>query len=188
MYNALTRKWWVLLLNGLCAIAFGLLAFAWPAATLFALVILFAVYCLTDGVTAVAAAFARDEQGKAWGQMLFIGFVSIITGFVAVVWPGITALVLLTIIAIWAIVRGTFEITAAIKLRKMINNEWLLILAGAVSILFGLILLVHPGAGALALIWVIATFALVRGCLLVALSLRLRSLRSLNLPKTEASA
>ncbi len=174
MLTLVARKWWVLLLNGLCAIAFGLMAFAWPGVTVVALVILFGAYCLADGITAVTASLGRDEKGKSWGQMLFIGIISIAAGITAPVWPGMTAVVLLMIIAFWAIVRGFIEIIAAIELRKVIQNEWLLILAGAASVLFGVVLIARPGVGALALIWVIGVFAMLRGFLLVALAFKLR--------------
>ena len=174
MLTVVARKWWVLLLNGICGIIFGLMAFAWPGITVVALVILFGAYCLADGITAVTASLGRDEKGKSWGQMLFIGLISIGAGITALVWPGITAMILLFVIAFWAIVRGITEIVAAIELRKVIQNEWLLILAGAVSVLFGVILIAHPGAGALAVIWVIGAFALLRGLLLVTLAFKLR--------------
>ena len=174
MLTVVARKWWVLLLSGVCSVLFGLMAMAWPGVTLAALVILFGAYCLADGITAVAVALGRDEKGKSWGQMLLIGGISIAAGIGTMVWPGMTALLLLTIIAFWSIVRGVVEISAAMELRKAVQNEWMLILAGVVSIAFGVILLIHPGAGALAVIWLIGAFALLRGGLLVVLALRLR--------------
>jgi uncharacterized membrane protein HdeD (DUF308 family) len=173
---AIARKWWVLLLNGLCAILFGVMAFAWPQVTLLALVILYGVYCLADGITALGASLARREEGRPWGRMLLIGIVSIAAGVVTFLWPGITAIALLVIIAVWAIIHGITEIIAAIELRKFIHNEWLLILAGVVSVLFGVVMIARPGVGALSLIWVIGTFAILHGLLLVALAFKLRGL------------
>ena len=179
MSRLLGDKWWVLLLNGLGAIAFGILAFAWPGVTLIVLITLFGAYCIVDGVTALLAAGARiGREGKPWGWMLFAGIVSILAGIAAFAWPGLTTVVLLTLIAAWAIVRGVLEIVAAIQLRKSIDNEWMLALAGMISVAFGLVLLVWPGAGALALIFWIAAFAIVHGVLLTMVAFRVRRLAS----------
>jgi uncharacterized membrane protein HdeD (DUF308 family) len=173
MLHSLARHWWVLLLNGVFAIAFGIMAVAWPGLTLVALIMLFAVYCIADGITAIMAAFNKKERGH-WLPMFLLGIVSIIVGIGAIAWPGLTAIALVMFIAAWSIVKGVFEIVAAVELRKEIDNEWLLILAGVVSILFGIVLFARPGQGALALVWVIGFFAIARGALLVMLSLRLR--------------
>ena len=183
MLTQLADKWWLLLLNGVCAIGFGVLAIAWPGLTLIFLVTLYGVYCIIDGVTALMAARARNEAGKPWGWMVFVGIASIAAGVAAFVWPGLTALVLLTLIAAWAIVRGVFEIVAAIELRKRIDNEWMLILAGTISVLFGAALLVWPGAGALALVVWIAAFAIVHGVLLTMLAFKVRGLAKGNLAR-----
>lgn len=171
--GVLARNWWMLLANGVGALAFGGVAFAWPQITLQALVILFGCYCLVDGFSALGASFTSREPAT-WWSMLFVGLVCIIAGVAAVLWPALTALGLLFIIAAWAIVRGGLEIVAALVLRKTSPHAWLLVASGVVSILFGGFLLVRPGAGALAAIWIIGTFAVVRGILLVGFSLRLR--------------
>ena len=181
MLRTLADKWWVLLINGLCAIVFGVLAYAWPAATLVVLVTLFGVFCIVDGVTALMAAGARDGDRRAWGQLQLIGIVSIAAGVAALAWPGLTTVALVFVIAAWAIVRGVFEIVAAVRLRRFINNEWLLGVAGAVSVLFGVALIAAPGAGALALVWLIAAFAAVHGVLLVVLAFKLRGRRQARL-------
>jgi uncharacterized membrane protein HdeD (DUF308 family) len=110
--------------------------------------------------------------------MLCIGAISILAGIVAFAWPGITAVALLFVIAAWAIARGVFEILAAIRLRKEIDNEWLLGLAGAASIVFGIMLVAWPGAGLISLVWLIAAYSIAFGVLSILLSLRLRGLRS----------
>jgi len=177
MLNALARNWWVFLLNGICAIAFGVMSFAWPGITLLALVIMFGVYAVGDGLTAILASFiGEDESGRSWWQLLFIGIVGLLAGVGAVIWPGITAMALLVMIGFWAISRGILEILAAITLRKIIDNEWLLGLAGAASVLFGIVLIARPGAGVLAMIWLISAFAVVHGVLLVSLGLKVRRL------------
>ncbi|HYV05053.1 MAG TPA: HdeD family acid-resistance protein [Blastocatellia bacterium] len=178
MLHALARNWWVLLLNGLCAIAFGVMAFARPGLTLWALLFLFGTYALCDGVTAVLAAlFGRDETGRPWWRLLFAGIVSILVGMIAITRPDTTAVALLTLIAVWAIIRGALEIAAAIMLRKLIDKEWLLGLAGAASILFGLVLVARPGQGALTMIWLIGLFAIVHGALRVGLAFRVRKFK-----------
>ena len=179
MLIGLARKWWVLLLNGICAIIFGLVAFTWPGITLLSLAILFGVYCIADGITMIIVSITRGKRGESWGQMLFRGIVSLIAGGIALFWPAITAIALLLIIAVWAIVRGILEIFAAIRLRKIINNEWLLVLGGIISVLFGVFIMARPGSGALSLIWIIGAFAIAHGILLIALSFKLHKLGSM---------
>jgi uncharacterized membrane protein HdeD (DUF308 family) len=178
MLLEIARKWWVLLIHGVCAIIFGILAFIWPGITLFALVTLFGIYCLIDGITAIGVAFAPRATGKVWWQMLFVGILAIIAGVTAFFWPGITAVSLLLIIAFWAIARGVMEIVAAVELRKLIAHEWLLALAGVASIAFGAILIARPDVGALTVAWIIGAYALAYGIILVALSLRTRRFKS----------
>lgn len=170
--DELARHWWVILLRGLVAVVFGVLAFVWPGMTLAVLVLLFGAYALVDGVLGVVAALRGDTDHR-WA-MLAEGLIGALAGIVALVWPGLTALVLLYIIAFWAIVTGVLEIVAAVRLRRVINNEWALIVGGVLSVLFGAILIVAPGAGALAVVWLIGAYAVVFGIALLALSWRLR--------------
>lgn len=178
----------MLLLNGVAAILFGIMAFAWPGITLLSLVLLFGIYCIADGITAVLASFARGESGRSWWQMLLIGVVSLLAGITAIAAPDITAVTLLLVIAGWAVVRGVFEITAAIGLRKIIDNEWMLILAGAASILFGVVLAVQPAIGALAVVFWIGAFACVRGIFMVLLAFKLRKIRPTFVPNKPLAA
>ena len=135
-------------------------------------------YALTDGVFASMAAFAKRPPGESFPwTLLAIGVAGIAAGVVTFMYPGVTALILLYFIAAWHIVRGVFEIVVAIRLRKEIEGEGWLIVAGVLSVLFGLFLYARPGAGALALLWLIGTFALVLGVILIALGFRLKSLR-----------
>lgn len=166
------RNWWLILVRGLAAIVFGILCFVWPAITLLALVLLYGIYAIVDGISAIVWG-ARSR----WTWMVVVGAVSVLAGLIAFFWPGITALALLYLIAGWAIVRGVSEIVAAIRLRRHITNEWLLVIGGAVSILFGVLVALFPGAGALSLIWAIGVFAVVFGVVAVASALRLRSLQ-----------
>lgn len=171
----LSRNWWALLIRGIAAVLFGILAFVWPQASLVALVLLWGAYALVDGIFALVAAFARpDIRDRRW-LLVLEGLVGIAAGIVAFVWTDITALVLLYIIAAWAIVTGVIEIVAGIRLREEIKGEWALILGGILSVLFGLFLAIFPGAGALAVVYIIGAYALLFGVLLIILAFRLRS-------------
>ena len=151
-----------------------MLAFAWPGLTLLVLVLFYGAYALVDGVLALAAAvMGRGGAIPTW-WLVIVGLLGIAAGVVTFVWPGITALLLILFIGAWALVHGIFEIIGAIQLRKEIDNEWMLILGGVLSVLFGLGVLILPGAGALALIWVIAAYSIVFGILMIAFSFRLR--------------
>ena len=177
MLATLARNWWVFVLRGVLAILFGIAAWVWPGLTLTALVYLFGAYALVDGVFAVVAGIAsRGENRRWWGELL-VGVAGIVLGILTFVWPGVTALALLYLIAAWALVTGVFEIVAAIQLRAVIENEWLLGLGGLASVLFGVLLIVFPGAGALGLLWLIGAYAVLFGVLVIALGLRLRGMR-----------
>ena len=178
MLQTLAKNWWMVLLRGIAAIVFGVLAFAWPGLTLLTLVIIYGAYALVDGVIALIAAFSGGAKPAPTWWLIVAGIAGIVAGIATFVWPGITALVLIVFIGVWSIVHGIFEIVGAIKLRKEIDNEWWLILAGVLSVIFGVVVLAMPGAGALALIWVIGAYAIVFGILLVGFSLRLRKHRA----------
>jgi len=171
--HALARNWWLLLLRGIAAILFGLLAFAWPGITLLSLVILYGFYALLDGLFAILAAIKGGNVESRW-WLILIGILGVAAGLLTFFWTGITALVLIMFIGAWALIHGIFEIVGAIKIRKEIDNEWWLILSGALSVLFGLMVLIMPGAGALALIWVIGAYAIVFGGLLVGFAFRIK--------------
>jgi uncharacterized membrane protein HdeD (DUF308 family) len=177
MLRTLAENWWAILLRGVCAVLFGLSAFVWPGVTLAALVLLYGAYALVDGVLAVGWALVRRQAGAfPWGVLL-AGLGSIAVGVLTFLWPGLTALALLYLIAAWAIVRGVFEIIAAYHLRREIDNEWLLALSGALSVVLGVVLLVAPGAGALALLWWIGAFAIAFGVVTIALGVRLKGVK-----------
>jgi uncharacterized membrane protein HdeD (DUF308 family) len=175
MLETLTRNWWVLAVRGALAVLFGLLALIWPGITVLALVLLFGAYALVDGVMALyTALFDRGRTGGRGGWLVLEGVAGVLAAIGAFVWPGITALVLLYLIAAWALVTGVAEILAAIRLRREIEGEWLMILSGALSILFGLLAFLFPGAGALAVVWLIAAYAIAFGVVMVILAFRLR--------------
>lgn len=176
MLDALAKNWWALAIRGLVAILFGLLTFFVPGITLVTLVLLFGAYALVDGVFNVLAFFRA--AGHHWA-FLVEGIIGILAGILTFAWPAITAIALLYLIAFWAIFTGVFEIIASIRLRKAIQNEWLLLLMGALSVLFGGMILFAPGIGALAIVLWIGAYALVFGVILLALAFRLRGHRTL---------
>jgi uncharacterized membrane protein HdeD (DUF308 family) len=169
-----SRHWWAFALRGVAAVLFGILAFAWPGLTLTVLVLFWGAYALVDGVLALIAAF-RVEHDHRWG-LLLEGLVGIAAGIVTFLYPGLTALVLLYIIAFWALLTGALELVAAVRLRKVIQNEWWLVLGGIASMLFGIVLIAAPGAGAVAVVWLIAAYAVIFGVLMIALALRLHGM------------
>jgi len=174
MLKAISRNWWVLATRGAFAVLFGVLAFALPGMTVAVLVLLFGAYAVVDGVLALYHAFAGDA-GSRW--MLGVeGIVGVLAGIGALFYPGITALVLLYVIAGWAVVTGVLEIAAAIELRKLIDGEWLMVLGGIASIAFGVLLAVWPGAGLLTVVWLIGAYAVVFGVALIALGFKVRAL------------
>jgi uncharacterized membrane protein HdeD (DUF308 family) len=175
MTSRLSRNWWVMGLRGLVAIAFGVLAFLMPGLTLITLVFLFGVFAIVDGIFAIVSGFRRRE-GHAPDLFLIVGgLVGIAAGIIAILLPGISALALLYVIAAWAIVTGIAEVIAAYQLREEIQGEWLLALSGAVSFVFGLFIALFPGPGALAVVWLIAAYAIVSGVILLSLAFRLRA-------------
>jgi uncharacterized membrane protein HdeD (DUF308 family) len=173
--HLLTRNWWLLALRGFVAVLFGILAFVWPGITLLTLIYLFGWYALVNGVLSFVLAAKAPKGHSKSGALILGGLLSILAGLLTFFMPGITALGLLILIAAWAIVNGVMEIVAAIKLRKVISNEWLLVLAGVASFGFGVVLFLQPAAGALVLIWWIGSFALVFGILLMILAFKMRS-------------
>ena len=181
MLHTLARNWWALALRGLVAVIFGLLTFFLPGITLVTLILLFGAYALADGIFNVVAFFRVASHHWAF---LIEGLIGIIAGILTFTWPTITALALLYVIAFWAIFTGIFEIIAGIRLRKVITNEWLLLLMGILSFLFGLFILIALGVGVLAIVLWIGAYALVFGIFLLALAFRLRGHRHLVVQPT----
>ncbi len=169
------RVWWTLVLRGAVAVLFGLAALFWPGKTLFVLILFFGAYTLVDGIFAIVGGIM--DSSRRW-LLLIEGVLGVVAGLILLAWPGLGAIVLLYVIAIWAVVTGVMEIIAAISLRREIDNEWLMILGGSLSVLFGLILAFLPGAGLLSLTWLIGAFALVFGVAFIFLGFRVRGLGS----------
>lgn len=174
MLDVLARNWWAIAIRGIAAILFGLCAFFIPGAALWALVILFGAYALVDGIFAIVAAVRAAQSHERWAQLLFTGIFGVIVAAITWFAPGVTALALLYVIAAWAIVTGVLELVAAFELRRRLEGEFWWILAGMCSIVFGLFLIWRPGAGALAVLWLIGAYAIAFGVFLLGLALRLR--------------
>jgi uncharacterized membrane protein HdeD (DUF308 family) len=175
---ALARNWWALVIRGIAAILFGVLAFVWPGLTVLALVILFAAFAAVDGVLALVAAWRAAEGRRQWWPLALEGVAGIGVAVLTAVWPDATAFALLFLIAAWALATGVLEIWASIRLRKVIEGEWLLALVGVASIVFAVLIVIFPGEGAVGIVWAIGTYAVVFGVLLISLGLRLRALRN----------
>jgi uncharacterized membrane protein HdeD (DUF308 family) len=172
--TVLARNWGAIAIRGVAAIIFGLLTFLMPGLTLAALVLLFGAYALVDGVFSIIAAVRRRASDPPWWALLLEGVVGIAAGIVTFALPGLTAVTLIYVIAAWAIVTGVLEVAAAVRLRRQLSGEWRLVLSGVLSIVFGVLMMVAPGAGALAMMLWIGAYAIVFGVLLLALAVRLR--------------
>ena len=170
----LARYWWMIMLRGILAILFGIMVFAWPGITLLSLVFLFGFYALADGVANVVTAIGGRREQEHWWVLLLLGLAGVALGILTFLNPGITALALLFYIAVWAIVTGVLQIVAAIRLRKEIQGEFWLALAGAASVGLGLLLIARPGEGALAVLWIIGFYAILFGVVLLILAFKAR--------------
>ncbi|NVO13319.1 MAG: HdeD family acid-resistance protein [Rhodoplanes sp.] len=175
--HMLAGRWWLVLLRGIVAILFGVVAFAWPGLTLVTLVVFYGAFAFADGVLAIGGAIAGKGPTSARWWLVLSGVLGLAVGAIAFVAPGAVAVALLIFIAAWSIALGVMQIVAAIQLRKEIEHEWLLILAGVVSVLFGGLLLSQPLAGALAVVWMIAAYAIIEGIVYIAWAFRLKAWR-----------
>jgi uncharacterized membrane protein HdeD (DUF308 family) len=170
----LASRWGWVVLRGVIAIIFGLAAFSRPGAITLTLILLFGAYAFVGGVFAIVAAVRRGREGESWGWLLLDGVLGIIAAVCAVMWPAAMALAFVYIIGFWALFSGVMEIGAAIRLRKVIEHEWALGLAGALSVAFGLVMFYRPVAGGLAVVWWLGAYAIAFGVLMIVLGLRLR--------------
>ncbi len=173
MLAALAENWWAFVLRGIFAILFGIGALTFPGLTVLVIIVLFGFYCFVDGFTSLAMAFEADSKG--W--YVIGGLVSLAAGLITFMRPGATAIALLFVIGIWALIRGVIDIVTAVQIRKVVEGEWMLALSGVVSARFGLYVIARPGQGALAIIWIIAFFALILGFLLLGVGFKLRRLK-----------
>ena len=181
LIETLKRHWWVPVLRGVAAIIFGIIAFTHPVMAAATLVLFFGAWVLIDGIFRIVGAI-RDRSDSDWGWQFVIGILGVMVGLLTFHAPGITALALVIYIAAWALMIGATEIALAIKMRREIKGEWFLILMGLASIIFAGLLLWNPIAGAAALIWIIAWYAVIFGVLAIIFGFRLRSLPTLAAP------
>ena len=170
----LSHYWWMTLIRGVIAILFGIMLFAWPQMSLASLVLVFGAFALADGVANVVTAIGGREENETWWVLLLSGLAGIGVGVLTFLNPGATALALLFYIAIWAIATGLLQVVAAVRLRKEIEGEFWLGLAGVASIVFGALIAARPGEGALAVLWLIATYAITYGVILIVLAFQAR--------------
>ena len=170
----LSRYWWVLLLRGILAILFGVAAYAWPGLTLATLVLFFAAWVFVDGIFDVFHAFSGRKDDESWWLLLLEGLLGIVFGVITFQAPQVTTLVLLLYIAFWAMATGVLRIVMAVRLRNEIEGEWWMAVCGAASVLFGMIMLARPGAGALAVLLFIAAWSILVGILMVLLAFKAR--------------
>jgi uncharacterized membrane protein HdeD (DUF308 family) len=187
MLGLVVRDWWVFAIRGIAALAFGVLAFIWPETTLTVLVYLFGAYVLVDGVSLLVALARGDALARrhAWAVGI-MGVLGIVAGIVTFVWPGLTALSLLYLVAIWAIATGTFQVIAAIALRRELDGEFWMALGGVASIVFGALLVVFPGEGLISLAWLVGLWSVVFGVSSLGLAYRLHEINKV-LPKPAAA-
>ena len=172
----LRNNWWALVLRGVMAILFAIITFAVPGITIAVLVTIFGFYALFDGIFAIVSTIKAVQGHRRWGAFLFEGVVGILFGLYAIIFPIAAAAAFVTFVAVWAVFTGILEITAAIRLRRHIQGEWILIVLGVLSILLGLTLVAAPVSGAVFLVWVLASYGLIFGVLLITLGFRVRRL------------
>jgi uncharacterized membrane protein HdeD (DUF308 family) len=175
MLHALARNWWAVLLRGIAAVIFGVIALAWPGATGLTLVLLFGAYAFVDGIFALVSAIRAAEAHERWIAFGIEGLIGLAIAAVTFFHPVITAIALYAVIAFWAVATGILELIAAVQLRKLIPGEWLLVLGGLASIAFGVLMVVFPLVGAITVIYVIGVYAIFFGVLLISFAFRLRS-------------
>ena len=178
MLDTLKGGWWLLVLRGVAAVLFGVAAFAWPGMTAQVLVLLFGAYALVNGIFTLGLAIRAPKGTPGKGTLALLGLLGVAAGIVTFFYPGITAISLLSVIAVWAIFTGAFEIAAAIKLRKELANEWVLILSGVLSVVFGVLVIAMPSAGALSIIWLIGVYAVLFGIMMLTVAFKLKGLVS----------
>lgn len=187
MEALLKRSWWALLIGGIALVIFGVLAFMWPGKTLFIIAVFFAATVFVDGIVTVASAIRNRALSGQWWIWLLLGMLGIVAGAIGLMNPGVAAGALLLLISAYAIAIGVLTIWAGFRLRKEIDNEWLLWLLGAISVVFGVVMIMQPAAGVLGLVWAIASWAVAIGILKILLAFKARSFRE-RLQQSAAAA
>lgn len=174
MISVLARNWWAFVIRGILAVLFGLIALFQPGVTMLSLVLLFAAYAISDGVFAIVSAVRAAKAHERWGLLVLEGVVDIIAGVAAVALPGLTVVVFVTLLAVWALLTGGLMLVAGFKLDPD-HGRWWMVLGGVVSMLYGVLLLIAPLIGAVVLTWWIGAYALIFGVAMLVMAFRLRS-------------
>ena len=175
MINIIEKRWWVFALRGLIAVALGIIALVNPGIALLTLIIIFGIYSFVDGLFDVIISISNRKDNEKWWALLIAGIASVVIGVISLSNPSITGIALVYLIAVKALINGVLEIAAAIELRHFIEGEWMMVISGILSILFGIVLFASPNQGALAMLWVIGIFAIVIGVWLIIFAFHLRS-------------
>ena len=175
MINIIEKRWWVFALRGLIAVALGIIALVNPGIALLTLIIIFGIYSFVDGLFDVIISISNRKDNEKWWALLIAGIASVVIGVISLSNPSITGIALVYLIAVKALINGVLEIAAAIELRHFIEGEWMMVISGILSILFGIVLFASPNQGALAMLWVIGIFAIVIGIWLIIFAFHLRS-------------
>lgn len=174
MIHHLAKYWWLFVLRGVMAVIFAILAFIWPALTLSVLVVFLGAYLFVDGLFSLVHGFRVIKKDSHWWVLVLEGVLGIAAGLVALFMPGITVVFLITLIAVWCLITGLLEIILAIRLRKELTNEWMLVVAGIFSIIFGILLFAQPLAGVVVIAWWLGAYALLFGFFLILVGMRLK--------------
>jgi uncharacterized membrane protein HdeD (DUF308 family) len=185
MIDSLSGSWWAFVVRGLVALAIGILAFVQPGVTLIALIAVFAAYAIVDGVLAIAAGVTVDS-GPRW-MFIVGGILGIVIGLLTINRPDVTAVALVLLIGVWAIATGVTEVAAAYQFRQVLENEWLVALSGVISVVFGVFLIVAPGDGIFAVLWIIGFYAILAGITYLAAGIRLRGVHQKLAPMDRAT-
>ncbi len=176
MISKLFQTWWLFALRGVVAVVFGILALIWPAKAWIVLVVLFGIFVLLDGILTTMVGIDFYRYFDRWWAVLLQGVAGIVIGIMTLIWLRPASHVLFYWMAAWAVITGIFEIVSAARFRLFTSGEWALMLAGVLSILFGVLLIVYPGPGLIALVWVIGIFAIAYGIMELIFSSRLHKL------------
>jgi uncharacterized membrane protein HdeD (DUF308 family) len=177
MLDRLTQNWWTFAVQGAVSLVFGVLTLIWPGSSLWVMIVLFGAFALVTGIMLLAASFDSARRRVHWGSLLAAGILSVVAGMVTWLWPGLTAMSMLYLVAGWALVTGILFVVASLEFRDVLTHSWLLTLTGALSIVMAAVLAIHPRSGILALVLVVGVYAIAGGIGELVFAYRLHSLR-----------